>query len=337
MINIFIGLSNNQISNCESILLSLKGNNHNILITNKTLEFQSNLWDEIISSEITFNNQPTGLWSSLALICSKIKSYKQIVKQLRKYSTSKEITLYFSYIEDILSNHLLLSFNHHLKGVVVEDGTLNYYLHTIKNIPPKKRYMKWLLSNLMFLRYKLYEGHSSGIEYSHVEQQYVRIPELSMFSQKSKLLPFTEKEINLKNNILIIGQEPYTNMFGLETYLNALLKLIKIIKQSPDYENIKDVYYKPHRHGQRIDYKTILSDNFQNKEVSILCSDKPLEKIYFEQIKSKNIYSFDSSALLNIFIESSEENRKNISFNTLLRFNFALEPIFKKFNFNIYK
>ncbi len=337
MINIYIGLSNNQIANCELILET--GNNkndHNVLVSNKTLIIKSDLWDEIILSDKTFNNQPKNILSSLKIICDKIKEYKKIVFQLKKYKNTQNVTLYFSFIEDILSNYLLLSFNKNLKGIVVEDGMLNYYSHTIKNIPVKKRYLKWFFSNIMFLRYKIYQGHSSGIEYRHVLKQYVRIPKLTLFPEKSVLIPYSEKEIELSKTILIVGQEPYINMYGLDSYLEALNRLFDVIKSETFYENIKIIYYKPHRHGKRINYEKV-QEIFLGKNLVILDSDEGLEDIYFNKIKSKHIYSFDSSALLNIYIESCLNTRQKIKFNVLMKYNIVLESIFKKFKFKIYR
>lgn len=336
MINIFIGLSNNQISSCELILNQNNNvNQYNILVSNKTLKINTTLWDEIIFSENSFNNQPKGMASSFLIIYNKIKQYKSIISKLEKFNKEKEITLYFSYIEEILTNYMLLSFNKNLKGIVIEDGTLNYYSHTISNIPITKRFLKWGLSNIFGIRFKLYKGHSSGIQYEHVIKQYVRLPELSLFPNKSVLLPYPIRNIPLTDSILIIGQEPYINMYGLERYNKTLNELVTLIKKNHDFNDIKKIYYKPHRHGQRIDYNGI-KEVFKNRQVEILDGDDSLENVYFEELRSRHIYTFDSSALLNIFLESSEINKSKVSFNVLLRYNVLLEPIFKKFNFNIY-
>ena len=166
MINVFIGLSNNHLSSCELVLRKQDtSKSYNVLISNSTLKFKKTLWNEIILSEKTFNNQPKGQVSSLLIIIKKIKQYKRIIREVQKFKNEQKITLYFFYIEDILTNYLLLSFNKKLKGIVIEDGTLNYYSHTIKNIPKIKRYLKWILSNILGIRFKIYKGHSSGIQY----------------------------------------------------------------------------------------------------------------------------------------------------------------------------
>ncbi|MBL4642742.1 MAG: hypothetical protein JKY44_04030, partial [Flavobacteriaceae bacterium] len=190
MINIYIGISKNQVSSYEEIL-RLKENtaSKNVLISNKTIENSSDLWDEVIYADKSFNNQSNSNVSAIYNITKKIFQYKQVVKKLKKYKHEKNTTLYFTYVEDILTNYLLYSFNKNIKGIVVEDGTLNYYPHTINSLSKKKVYLKWILSNFYGLRFKLYKGHSSGIESKNVSKQYVRVPELSMFPNKSEKLP----------------------------------------------------------------------------------------------------------------------------------------------------
>ena len=73
MINIFIGLSNNQVSSCESILKeNKKERDKYVLVYNRTLFIQTGLWDEIVYAEEPFKNQPTGKLSSLLNIYFKI-------------------------------------------------------------------------------------------------------------------------------------------------------------------------------------------------------------------------------------------------------------------------
>lgn len=336
MINIFIGLSNNQISSFEAIIKKENLLGKNILIANQTLNFNKELWDEIVYGETTFNNRSKGITASFYNLYGKIKEYKKIIKQLAKYKNQEDINLYFTYIEDVLTNYLFLSFNKRLKGIVVEDGTLNYYSHTIKDVSLKKRWLKWLISNLMGVRFKFYKGHSSGIEYQHALKQYLRVPELSVFPKKAVRLPYDNRRANLTNTLLIIGQEPYINLYGLKRYDEAMNSLIEIIKKSPEYASLTKIYYKPHRHGERIDYDK-MTKAFQNKPLEIILdADAPLEDLYFEKLGSKYIFTFDSSALINIYLEASKDLKDTINFNVLLRYKYMLKHIFKKFDFNIY-
>ena len=337
MINVYIGLSKNQISSYESILRDVKMTNcQNILISNRTLKNDLKLWDRVIFAKESFNNQSSGKLSGLTNIIFKIKQYKEIIKELNVYKKEKNITLYFTYVEDILTNFLLFSFNKNLKGIVVEDGTLNYYPHTIKSLSQKKVFLKWLLSNLYNVRFKFYKGHSSGIESKNVVKQYVRVPELSQFPEKSVKLKFLTRTLILTNTVLIIGQEGYITQFGENKYFNNLKDLVKLIQSNKLYDQIDKIYYKPHRHGKRINLEQLKS-LFLKKEVIYLESDEPLEDLFFDKLGSKYIYSFDSSALLNIYLESEEHIKNELKFHVFLRYNDLLKPIFQKFNFNIYK
>lgn len=335
MFNLFIGLSNNQVSAYELLISqNILKKYKNILITSKSISFNNALWNEIIYSNKSFNNQPLGKTSAFINIYIKIIHYKRLIQKLKKYKNAKQITLYFTYIEDILTNFLLLSFNKNLKGIVIEDGTLNYYWHTIKSIPLKKRIIKWSMSNLLGIRYKFYKGHSSGIEYDHVIKQFVKAPSLSLFPEKSVQMPLIKKDVLLSNTALIIGQEAYINMFGLKRYQKALSKLISKLQSKPYYSSLIKIYYKPHRHGQRIDYGAF-KKHFFNKEIEILEEDTSLEDMYFNHLGSKYIFSFDSSAVINIYLEADDELKDKLNFNIILEFNKALKPIFEKFKFSI--
>lgn len=333
MINIFIGLSNNQIKNYEE-LIPVVEKGERILITSKSLKVKKDLFSKIIYTNQSFNNQSDGIFNSIGNIISKIKTYKNIIKELDSYKKEKNIRLYFTYIEDILTNYLLFSFNKNLKGIVVEDGTLNYYNHTITYLKKEKVYLKKILCELYRVPFKIYKGHSSGIGYNHVIKQYVRSPELSLFPNKSESLPYKKRNTTLTNSILIIGQEAYINEQGKELYLSRLKQLLEEVKNNSLYSKIDQIYYKPHRNGARINYN-LINTSFKNKSVEILDSDTPLEDLYFNKIASKFIYSFDSSALLNIYLEAEKEIQEQIEFNVLLKYKKELKPIFEKFNFRI--
>lgn len=336
MTNLFVGISRNQVISYETILITEKNKKHiNVLITSSTLSVEHNLWNEIIYVKESFNNQSFNVVSSIKNILSKIKTYKKLIAQLQPYKNKEQITLYFTYIEDILTNYLLLSFNDKIVGIVVEDGTLNYYPHTIHSISKKKIFLKWFLSNILGIRFKLYKGHSSGIEYKHVLKQYVRVPELSVFPKKSVPLPYFFKKPVLSNTALIIGQEAYINMHGKKLYNKRLLELISLLKEDPDFRFISKIYYKPHRHGERIDY-SIFDRLFKETNFEVLDEQDPLESLYFNKLGSKFIYSFDSSAILNIYLEIDDSLKEQIHFNVLLKYNSQLKPIFEKFKFKVY-
>lgn len=333
MTNLFIGLSNNQVLSYTRIVKDLS-NQNNILITNNTIPFDKHSFSQVIIVDRSFNNQSSGLISSIKNILQKIKSYKLILKKINHLRKEERLTLYFTYIEDILTNYLLFSFNKNIQGIVVEDGTLNYYSHTIHNLSKKKIWAKKILCYLNGIPFKFYKGHSSGIEYDHVVKQYVKSPDLALFPKKSVQLDYSKKKVELNKSILIIGQEAYINTHGLNLYLERLNKIFSYVLNQPFYDEITKIYYKPHRNGARINY-TLLDSKFAAKEIIVLNSDLPLEDLYFQELKSKYIFGFDSSVFLNLYLESDETSKEEINFNVFLYYNKELRYIFEKFDFNI--
>lgn len=333
MVNIFIGISQNQINNYKLLLPRLK-NDTNILISGSSSYDGGEHFTKVYVAEKELSNTSVGKINAIKNIIEKIKSYKKIIKALAPYRETNEVTLYFTYIEDILTNYLLFSFNKKVKGIVVEDGVLNYYNHTIRSLDKKKVWLKKILSDLYGVPFTLYKGHSSGIEYEHVIKQFVREPQYSLFPEKSEKLIPPQQNPTLTDTILIIGQEAYINMYGFKKYMDSLDELLNLVKQSKEYNKVKVVYYKPHRNGPRLD-KKIFREKFLEKEIVFLEAEKPLEDLFFHEIGSRWIYSFDSSALINIYLDTCVEIQKEIKFNILLRFNKQLKPIFKKLNFKI--
>ncbi|CAM1360251.1 hypothetical protein [Tenacibaculum xiamenense] len=335
MINIFVGLSNNQVRNYENLVPILEKGNH-ILIANKGVHVNKNLFSEVIYSRISLNNQSNGSIDAITNIIRKIKEYQLILDKIIRYKEEKNISLYFTSLEDILANYLFFSFNKNMKTYVVEDGTLNYYYHSIENLSLNKMWLKKIISYLYGIRYVIYKGHSSGIEYEKVKKQYVRSPELSICPEKSVSLPYLKRKTQLNNSVLIIGQEPYIHHFGKELYIERLKELCDLAKQNDSYIDSKRVYYKPHRNGERIDYDVLIAE-FENKEVCVLSSEKSLEDLYFDELGAGSVYSFDSSALLNIYLEADDDVRGDIKFYVLLKYNKLLKPIFKRFKFEVFE
>lgn len=333
MINVFIGLSNNQISNYELLLPNVK-DEINVLITENKTYKNSVGFSRIILAEGTLKNQANGFLNSLKNIINKIKVYKKIINELKEYENTKDIRLYFTYVEDILTNYLLFSFNRNLIGIAVEDGVLNYYNHDINFLSSRKIFLKKTLSNLYGIPFIKYKGHSSGIEYDHVLEQYVREPKLSVFPNKSKKLPYLKRNVKLTNSILIIGQEPYINLFGYDTFIKQQKLLFEFIITSSEYKLVSKIYYKPHRNGKRIQDDPIFK-TFFDKKLVFLSAEDPLEELYFNKLGSKFIYSFDSSALISIFLESDVSIQDKIQFKVLPKFTKQLKYVFNKFKFII--
>ncbi len=336
MINIFIGLSQSQINNHSLVIKQLKLEHEtNVLLSSKDLSYNTKLFSEVHSYDGNFDNKSTNLFEELNNITKKIKNYKKLIRKIKHYKDETNIQLFFSYVEDILSNHLLLSFNKNITGIVVEDGVLNYYNHTLNNISSLKFSIKYLVSNILGLRFKKYKGHSSGVNFSKVTTQFVKHPTLSVCPEKSKQLVSPSKSIQeFSNSLLIIGQEPLEKIIGNTLYYNALTTIFDNVKQLMELKKIETIYYKPHRNGSPI--KTdFIKKYFNENEITIVKSNETIEDFYFKQLKSKYIFSFNSSATLNIYTILNHNERKNLLFTVYLDKSDTLVTLFKSFGFNV--
>lgn len=334
MINIFVGIAQNQVDIHQNLIKQLgKENEYNILVTSELITYDNEMFQKVISSGRSFNNNATTNIERLESIIYKTRHYKKIVKQLYDYKKVKDITLYFCYIEDILTNHLFFYFNKNIKAIVVEDGTLNYYNHTIKNISKLTFTLKTLIAYLYGVKIKKYKGHSSGVDYDKVECQYVRLPNSAISVKKSKQLEIEKVEVNnFSNSVLIIGQEPLEDHIGENEYYRQIVYLLTKIKELKGYNSLDKIYYKPHRNGKNINRELL---NSIIKNIVFLDSNTPLENMYINELKSKYIFGFKSSAAINIYMRLTEESRRKLKFNMLLTKDDALKALFVKLNFNI--
>ncbi len=334
MIHIFIALSKNQLYNCETIIRQENiSKEKTVLLSSKTFDINTAIFGELYLLDTSFNNQSKGLVSEFQNIFNKIKEYKKLIKAVSKYKQTKDCNLYFSYIEDVLTNHMLFYFNKNIIGVSVEDGVLNYYNHTIKSLSLKKVLIKALLSNVLGVRFKLYKGHSSGISYNKVIKQYVRRPDLCVFPNKAVKLEVPQYELrNLKESILIIGQEPLEKVIGSEKYYFYLNQVFTAAFNTASKQKIKNIYYKPHRHGKRIN--TSFFNKFNNK-IKTITSEDTIENFFFEKESSKYVFAFNTSAVLNIKMGIANQLKESISFTIFLAKNDTLYNLYKSLGFNI--
>ncbi|WP_147437214.1 polysialyltransferase family glycosyltransferase [Ulvibacter antarcticus] len=263
---------------------------------------------------------------------SKVKEYSVIVKKLNSYR-NQPCRIYLAYIEDVLSNYLFFNFNKEAEIVVVEDGTLNYYNHTMSNIDGLKFKLKKLIAKLHGLRFQEYEGHSSGAAYSKVVEQYLTFPEEAYVSKNAKQLPIIKETIeNPVPELYIIGQEAFGAIVGNEYFLKELANYFSELRKQDFYDTVSKIYYKPHRNGIRLS-KEYISDFFPEKEVVFLNTTKTSEEVYFEEIQCAYISSFNSSTLINIFSKLRKEERDLFEFYIYPLRKDELSPLFKKLNF----
>jgi hypothetical protein len=256
-----------------------------------------------------------------------------LINEIKKYRREREIRVFFSYLEDILTNYLVLSFNPGTVGIAVEDGVLNYYNHTIRTPGLKKVIAKYLLSNLYGIRFKWYKGHSSGIDYNHVVKQLVRIPELSVRPGKSEKLITPVKKIDrFTDTMLIIGQEAYENILGSKTYYSMLHRMFDFAAGFAGQKKVEKIYYKPHRHGKRIP-PSFFEEKFKNIPYVIEDITTPVEDLFFNKLRPKYLVTFNSSAVINI--KTGLENRDDLNVFAFMKKNDELRKIFNYLNAQI--
>ncbi|MFV9549506.1 hypothetical protein [Algibacter sp. PT7-4] len=331
MNNIYIALSAHHVMYCESIS-KINTSHNNILITLEGIKFDKSIFNSVIFVGHSVYNQSNSKVEKIKNIFYKIKSYKKVVNKLKHLKNNKNITVYFSSLEDVLSNYLLLNFSKDTQGVVFEDGMLNYYEHTINDVSAINFKLKKIIALLHGLSYTNYKGHTSGIDYDRVKYQLVRVPELSIRPNKSKTLPLVKyNSFKLNDDILIVGQEPYGNIYGKDFYLEKIKQLIDLIKLDSEFTENKQIFYKPHRHGPRIK-ASFLDNNFKNT-VTYIEDNISIENIYFNKIRCKNIYTIDSSAVFSIFQDAPQDVRNQLKISVMPFKKSTLTLLFSKLNF----
>lgn len=333
MKNIFVALGQHHVQNFENLIENkLVGEGDCILLAGSELICDPLKWSRIIKADRSFNNTADSAFNQVAAINFKIRAYKAMIKQISHYK-SERTTVFVCYIEDVLSNFLFFSFNKNTKAVVVEDGTLNYYDHSLKNISNIKFLLKQAISQTHGIPFKKYKGHSSGAEYDHVVCQYLTLPSHSYIQKNVKQLPLDQVNVaSFSNSLYIIGQESYGTLLGQSFFDASLENFLQNLKKQPFYKDIHTVYYKPHRNGKQFQ-DSYFAEVFSDKEVIVLRTEHTSETIYFEKLHSKYVAAFDSSTLINVYSKLKENNRNQVSFFVNPLKNDELIFMFKKLGF----
>lgn len=333
MKHIFVALGQHHLQNFENLIdNNLITEGDRILLASSDIIFDSSKWTKVIISDQSFNNKADSAFNQVAAINSKISSYRKMLNQLSSYKNDA-VTVYVSYIEDVLSNFLFLSFGKNTRAVIVEDGTLNYYDHSLKNISRLKFLLKQTIAQTHGIPFKKYKGHSSGAEYGHVNTQFLTLPKFAFIQKNAKQLPL-EKEVlpKLTNSLYIIGQESYGTLLGQNYFEQELDNFLKKLKKEPFYQKIDTVYYKPHRNGKQL-LESYFETIFSDKKVIVIQSEKTSEVIFFEKLYSKYIAAFDSSTMINVYSKLHDSDRQNVEFYVNPLKNDELVPIFKNLGF----
>ncbi len=334
MVEIYFGLTDKHIDNFECII---KGEIHQkatekILITDKE-NYTSKLWDKVINSDTYFLQKGTNVYYDFYFMIKKIKGYKKIINQLEIYKKENKVRVYLAYIEDILSNYLFFSYHKNAEVIVVEDGVLNYYNHTFENIDKNRFYIKKILAQTFGIPFKKYKGHSSGIDYNKTIMQYLSFPEKAFISKKAHKLPSQVETIyRLKNNLFILGQENFIQMFGLNEYKTFFYEFIDQLRQETQSFKIDKIYYKPRYNC--LDFELEYMENaFGKTRVQVLRNDLIAEEDYFKNIKSMYIASMISSALLTIYSRCHEDSKSKLKIYFKPIMNNEISNLFEQLNF----
>lgn len=311
MNNIFIAIGQNHVNNFENLIKNKKvAAGNKILVAGSNVVFNTKYWDKTILSKQTFNNNSKFLSDRFFSIFNKISAYKKLIEEIKKLSHSPT-TLYVSYIEDVLSNWAFFYFKKN-KVIIVEDGTLNYYDHSLQNINKLKFNLKKNIAFLCGIRFKKYDGHSSGAEYPWVVAQYLTFPEQAFVKKNAMQLPIEQEQLKeTHNRLYLIGQESHALLIGWEKYEMKLRSFFDSLKQQAFYEGLEKIYYKPHRNGMQIPTGYI-EGSFPGKKLEIIHTTLTSEKHFFSEAPSKYLAGFNSSSLLNIYAKLKNEDKQKV-------------------------
>ena len=308
--HIFIAIAPNHILNFESIITSNNILEGTLLLNPGNYSYNSERWTVVIKGEIDLNYKVSKTLQKLKYQKMKLFGYKQFVKKTKASLSfvDAQFCYYYCNLDDILSNHFFYFFKEgdfSVKNYVVEDGILNYYYPNINKTKLKSK--KVLMELLLGIKFKPQDNHPTRINSTDVTAQYVRLPKKSICPDKSLQLPFKKIEYNPDiRTILIIGQDiMHNNEEGLEYYEKRLDLLIDKVR-TLDLKQA-NVVYKPHRNG---DY-SIAVNKLQKvfPKFQLFNDDTPIEECIVN-IKPLYIYSFESSAMLNLKIAIENQSVK---------------------------
>ena len=303
--SLFIAIAPNHISNFENIIRVNKNVNSPVLLNPGNFNYNDKIWKEVINGDLDLKYRESNSFKKIIYQIKKILGYKFFLKKFYKHiSLHCKYDFYYCNLDDILSNHIF-NFLQNKKltsnNYAVEDGILNYYYPIIENskLTSKRIFCK----NILGINFTPIDIHPTAIHSKDVKAQYVRLPENSICPEKSINLPFKQIEYKpIENVVLIIGQDIMHNSpEGPDYYKERVKVLFGLILKDLDLG--AKVVYKPHRNGDYTIAEGILKSTFKNFEM--FQDVTPIEEC-ISKIKPKKIYSFESSAMLNLKIAFNE-------------------------------
>ncbi|WP_157588738.1 polysialyltransferase family glycosyltransferase [Psychroserpens burtonensis] len=308
--HIFIGIAPNHIINFENLISQDDQIQNTILLNPGHFEYDKRVWSSVINGSIEMKYGELSTLGKLKYQLHKLSGYRNFIQQIhtKLLHKNQKYNLYYCNLDDVLTNyvfHQLINEDLINENYVVEDGVLNYYY---PYIDLKKLKMKRLLCKVMYnINFIPEKEHPTGISSSIVKGQYVRLPQKALHPEKSISLPYDEiYYVPDDDTILIIGQDIMHNAKeGLEYYLKRLELLFEQIQVIIN-ENSK-IVYKPHRNGDFKLATNLLDSMFNSYE---LFEDITPIEVCIKEIKPSQIFSFESSAMLNLKIAIKNHNVK---------------------------
>ena len=295
---IFIAISPSHIKNFECYLeqVSEREEFRAVLLNPGNFEFNPQIWHRVLNGNMNLSYRASSSLAKLIFQIKKLWGYKKYLYRVFLYLEKGKYDFYYCNLDDVLSNIIFHQLLEREEGnyYVFEDGILNYY-HPKRNIADLKKKRKF--AGLFGMKFVPIPGHPTNLQSHRVKKQYVRLPEKSIVPEKSTYLPYEKIAYEpQENRVLILGQDIMHNCpQGQDYYVKRLQSLIGYVELNIDYGT--RIIYKPHRNG---DY------SFAERELSkisnsfeLFLDDNPIESCIAE-IKPTKIYSFESSAMLNL-------------------------------------
>lgn len=297
--SVFIAIAPNHINNFESIIGNKLCKGDAILINPGGFSTNQSLWDVEIKGNINLIYRKATRIGRMLYQLKKTYNYSVFFsKKIDSIIFDSKTDFYFCNLDDVLTNHLFqlgrkIGFQ---SNYVVEDGILNYYYPELNNQRKKTLNQKMLISKILSLSFKPAFIHPTNIDSSVVNAQFVRVPQKSICPQKSVFLPFKPIRYNpRRKTVLILGQDIMAQTHnGVDYYINRLETLLEYILKNHSKDSI---IYKPHRNGNSKIAKQLVFERF--KKPQIFNESNPIEEV-IHKIKPGFIYSFESSAIINI-------------------------------------
>ncbi len=316
-IHIFILTSPIGIENAEKVIHKyLKPNEKTILFKDSLYNnFEPKYWSEVININnfISFNKIKTGQNRKkiLKIIESKFQNFKKYHFYVMDY--------------DALTNYIVNFFLCEEKEVsIIEDGIVNYINSYPENQNIFKQFLKLLFYKLLGINTKMYFGTCTGIETDEIRFQFLKFPGLSQLPQKTLSIDFNSIDYFPRSDVVLILGQTMENR-NESIYRLQLKKMIEKIITQHGYKT-KRIMYKPHRWE-----KWLISDLLHEYNIILINDISPIESIIHE-IQPKFIYSFGSSALINIAMCINQRNSVEIYAYPYLEYEIykPLIPLFEK-------